>query len=114
MNDVEQLMRLSEEMHKRSQDLMDQKNHDYRGGTGDPLANFRGATFLGIDPGVGILLRMMDKIMRLKTFAEKGELFVQGESAMDAALDIINYAVLFQFYADELGSGGLTSGEDSP
>ena len=74
--------------------IMESKNHDYRGGTGDPFANFRGSTSLGIQPIVGILLRVQDKMMRIKTFAEKGQLQVKGESVEDAILDIINYSIL--------------------
>ena len=74
--------------------IMAKKNHDYRGGTGDPYANFRGASLLGINPVTGILLRMQDKIMRVKTFAEKGKLKVDNEGVKDALVDIVNYSVL--------------------
>lgn len=74
--------------------LMAKKNHDYRGGSGDPYANFRSAPQLGITPIQGILLRMNDKMMRVKTFDEKGELKVKDEGVEDALIDIINYAVL--------------------
>lgn len=79
---------------QRARDIMVAKNHDYRGGGGDPFANFRGSNTFGIDPIVGILLRMQDKMMRIKTFAEKGQLKVKGEGVEDAILDIINYAAL--------------------
>jgi hypothetical protein len=74
--------------------IMEAKNHDYRGGSGDPFANFRGSTSLGIDPILGIMLRMQDKMMRIKTFAEKGTLKVKGEGVDDALMDLINYTVL--------------------
>ncbi len=81
---------------QKARDIMVAKNHDYRGGTGDPFANFRGSTTFGIHPAVGILLRMQDKQMRIKTFVEKNALMVKGEGIDDAILDIINYAVLLQ------------------
>ena len=37
---------------------------------------------------------MQDKIMRIKTYNDKGELKVNGEGIKDAVLDIINYAVI--------------------
>jgi hypothetical protein len=74
--------------------LMRAKNHDYRGGSGDPFANFRLSSGIGITPVQGILIRMMDKMMRVRTFDEKGELLVKDEGLNDALIDIINYAVL--------------------
>jgi len=82
------------EIYESGSAIMRQKNHDYRGGTGDPYANFRGSTNLGIDPIVGILLRVQDKIMRIKTFAEKGTLKVEGEGVKDALIDVTNYMAL--------------------
>jgi hypothetical protein len=76
---------------------MMKKNHDYRGGDdNDPFANFRGSTSLGIQPILGILLRVQDKLMRIKTFEEKGELKVKGEGIDDALIDVINYMVLIR------------------
>lgn len=74
--------------------LMEAKNHDYRGGTGDPYANFRRSTMLGIDPVIGIMLRMCDKHMRLRTFLSRGILKVTGESTWDCILDLHNYTIL--------------------
>jgi hypothetical protein len=71
--------------------IMMEKNHDYRGGSGDPYANFRGSRFIGIHPITGILLRVQDKMMRIKTFVEKGELKVQDEGIEDALVDVQNY-----------------------
>jgi hypothetical protein len=82
-------------------DIVEAKNHDYRGGTGDPFANFRGSVSFGIEPIVGILLRMQDKMMRIKTFAEKNQLLVKGEGVQDAILDIINYGILIAGMLEE-------------
>jgi len=80
---------------------MQRKNHDYTSGSGDPFANFRGSEFLGIHPVLGMQLRQQDKMMRVKTFVEKGELLVKGESVLDAILDQINYLVLQYAYIQE-------------
>jgi len=89
-----ELLALHDDLCTRGKEIMTSKNHDYTGGGGDPFANFRGSTALGVDPIVGILLRVQDKMQRIKTFAEKGELKVKGESVKDALIDTINYMIL--------------------
>jgi len=60
--------------------IMVAKNHDYAGkDSQDVLANFRSAKVLNIDVGKGILLRVLDKIKRLETFIDAGELKVKGD-----------------------------------
>lgn len=95
------LIELHKELCEDARKLMEAKNHDYTSGSGDPLANFRGATYLGIHPVLGIQLRQQDKIMRIRTFVEKGELKVKGESVKDAIVDQINYLVLQYAYIQE-------------
>lgn len=72
------------------------KNADYTGGneSDDPLANFKDAQDFGIDPLLGLCLRMSDKFARVKTFARTGVLAVSGESVDDAFRDIAVYALL--------------------
>ena len=73
------------------------KNTDYSGGGGpddDPLANFKGSTELGVNPLLGIFIRMADKFQRLKAFSKNGTLAVANESVDDALTDIANYALL--------------------
>ena len=72
-----QLLAQHDDLCKAAKDLMTRKNHDYTSGSGDPFANFRGSSYLGIDPVLGVMLRMQDKMMRVRTFAEKGELKVK-------------------------------------
>ena len=78
-------------LYQKGRDIMTKKNHDYTGGSGDPYANFKGSVEFGIDPVLGILLRVQDKMKRIQTFVEKGELKVQGESLEDALVDVQNY-----------------------
>jgi hypothetical protein len=80
-----------DELYNRGRAIMMKKNHDYTGGSGDPYANFRGSDTLGISPITGILLRVQDKLMRIKTFDEKGELKVENEGVEDALIDVQNY-----------------------
>jgi hypothetical protein len=88
------LFEVHDELCSKAKKIMVAKNHDYRSGTDDPYANFRGSVALGINPITGILLRMQDKLCRIATFAEKGTLLVKGEGVEDAIKDVINYAVL--------------------
>lgn len=74
--------------------LMMAKNHDYTSGSGDPFSNFKGSKLFGIHPVIGMQLRQQDKMQRVKTFVEKGELKVKGEQVLDAIVDQINYLVL--------------------
>ena len=85
---VQDLMQIQDDLCGDGKSIMKKKNHDYRGGSGDPYANFRGSVSLGVKPITGILLRMQDKIMRVKTFDEKGELIVENEGVKDALVDI--------------------------
>jgi hypothetical protein len=70
------------------------KNADYTNGEG-AFANFEVTERLGLSSAeIGLLIRMVDKIQRLKSFLSKGELQVKGESAQDAAKDIMGYALI--------------------
>lgn len=75
---------------------MEVKNNDYTGGkeADDVFANFRCSTILDVHPVTGILMRVLDKIQRIKTFTNDGQLSVSGETVDDACEDIINYAIL--------------------
>ena len=72
------------------------KNHDYAG-TNDPFRNFRRFGLLGI------LVRLGDKLARLESFVENGELKVKDESVRDTILFpyLVNYSILFQGYLKE-------------
>lgn len=71
--------------------LHDQKQADYGSDT-DPFANVRASEEWGIPSWVGALVRLNDKVQRLKAFARKGSL--QNESAQDSMLDIAVYALI--------------------
>lgn len=72
-------------------DLMRTKNEDYAAAD-DPYRNFR--TF----GRYGILVRLSDKLARLRTFEERGVLSVKDESIEDTIRDIINYSILYLGY----------------
>ena len=80
--------------------IMEKKNHDYAGESGDtPFANFSRTEAMGVcSTEQGFLVRVIDKVSRLSTFVESGKLKVENESYNDAIVDIINYMVLFSGY----------------
>ena len=75
---------------------MEKKNSDYTGGRGatDPFANFNASKILNIHPVQGLLLRVIDKIQRIRSFTNDKELSVSNETVEDACDDIVNYAIL--------------------
>ena len=46
------------------------------------------------------MVRITDKLSRLATYIECGELKVENEGYKDAVVDLINYLVLFSGYID--------------
>lgn len=68
------------------------KNKDYTAGSDDPFANFRSSSEVGIDPLLGVLIRILDKVQRLKSFALSGKLSVENETVEDSLMDIMGYA----------------------
>ncbi len=92
----EQLLKLHDETCSKALEIMRQKNSDYTGGSQatDGLANFKASRILGLHPVLGLLLRVQDKLMRIRSFVADGELRVTGESVEDACDDLLNYAIL--------------------
>lgn len=90
----ERLMALHANLNAEGLAIMGAKNADYSGGTGDPYANFRAAEVLGIPAELGILMRCMDKIQRIRSFVTNGKLQVKSESVRDAIVDVRNCMVL--------------------
>lgn len=76
---------------KELQALHDKKNHDY-GTSGDPFANVRASEDFGVDAWLGTIIRLNDKITRIKSFARNGNL--ENESLRDSLIDIAVYAAI--------------------
>jgi hypothetical protein len=74
------------------------KNSDYTGGKGcdNPFANFDGSKEFGIDPLLGVAIRMQDKFQRLKAFCKDGELSLdtKGDTIRDIYRDLIGYSLI--------------------
>ena len=84
----------------QAKELMKKKNHDYAGeGGATPFANFERCEAMGVcSTEQGFLVRVVDKVSRLSTFADSGTLKVDNEGYEDAIVDIINYMVLFSAF----------------
>ena len=93
---IKQLEKLHKDTSKKCLEIMLKKNSDYTGGekSEDIFANFRTSETLGVNPVIGIMLRVMDKIQRIRSFTEDGQLKVQEESVDDACEDVVNYMIL--------------------
>lgn len=89
-----------EALHKETTDLcretMVRKNHDYTDGSSDVFANFRDGEDMGVSAAKGLMLRVGDKMKRIKTFLNRGELMVRDETPLDSIHDIINYMILLK------------------
>lgn len=87
----EQLTELHETLCNQAQELQKKKNHDYA----QEENIFRNFDYFG---GLGILVRLSDKLARLRSFEENGTFQVADEKLLDTILDIINYAVIYYAY----------------
>lgn len=95
----DELMKLHAELNTDGVDIMERKNHDYAGASGDkPFANFVACELLGVSTEKGMMVRMMDKLMRLNNYLNSGEMRVEDESFRDTIVDLRNYLVLLLAY----------------
>ena len=82
------------------------KSADY-GSETDPLANIRsGAEFVGIEPWRGCMVRICDKMQRLKTFCRTGKLVHEGVE--DTLMDLASYAIVAMVLFGEERNGDDT------
>jgi len=79
-------------------DISKKKNADYTGDSASPFANFTSVESVRVKTEQGFLTRMMDKMSRLGSFVEKGELQVKDESVQDTLKDLANYSCLLAAY----------------
>ena len=100
----DELFALHQEICRRALVIMQHKSADYATGS-DPFANFKRGEILGFTSAeTGLMLRVVDKISRISTFLQKGELKVGNETVEDSIIDVINYMVLLHgMLADKEG-----------
>ena len=92
----DQYMKVVERTLDSMKEIIRKKNHDYTGGADDPFTNFRVAEMEGVTPVQGILIRLQDKLQRIRTYNSRGELLVADEGFTDACDDVIGYALLIK------------------
>lgn len=86
--------------------LHDQKREDY-GRPGDSFSNVRAAGEWGVEPWVGAMIRLTDKVRRLQTFRQKGVL--ANEPAFDSLKDIAVYALIAYCLLEETVTTHITA-----
>ena len=78
--------------------LTAKKNADYTGGVDEsnPFENFDLSTDFGVDPVVGVCVRMQDKFQRAKAFCKQGNLALttKGDAVEDIFKDLIGYSLI--------------------
>lgn len=118
----DELIEYHERVCEEARELMRVKNHDYAGkNTSSPWMNFERSEIMGLcKTEQAFMVRILDKVSRLITFIDAGELAVKGEGVHDSIVDIINYMVLFSAFCKEKeereipipGKAGLLTEED--
>lgn len=91
----EEYFKFAEEFVEEMLSISKKKNEDYSSGT-DPFRNFKSVGDEWVE--IGFYTRMSDKMSRLKSFIERGELSVENESIKDTLVDLANYACLLAGY----------------
>jgi hypothetical protein len=87
-DDYNKVFQDAEDLHKR-------KNAGYAGiGAVDHWANFRMAEWFGVSPLVGCLIRMTDKLIRVKHLHKNPEADQVHESLKDSLYDLAIYALI--------------------
>lgn len=109
-----QLIELHDQTCKSCRDIMLKKNNDYTGGkkATDIFANFNSSKILDIHPVQGLLLRVIDKVQRIRSFTNDKELSVPNETVEDACDDIVNYAILAKAMLLDERAKKLPTGEE--
>ncbi len=96
----------ADEFFKQCLEISKKKNADYTGGNDNPFSNFQSVEVLGISTEIGFLTRMMDKMKRIASFAEQGQLQVKDESVIDTLKDLANYSCLLAGYIESKKDNG--------
>lgn len=92
------------ELLKELADLHDRKQADYGRGD-DPFANVRASEEWGVTPWVGAMIRLNDKVRRLQSLIQNGQL--KNETADDSFRDIAVYAIIALVLFEQEGNTSL-------
>lgn len=97
--DNQDLIDFADHFFSRCLKTMEKKNADYTPGS-DPFGNFTSVERFGIQTETGFITRMVDKMSRISSFVNKGDLMVKDETVQDTLLDLANYACLMAAYIE--------------
>lgn len=95
---IDDILMLHRRLTDTAYELQYRKAQDYTGDPNNALRAFFGAELLGVDPRLGVLVRLQDKISRLASLIRtkrESSPAVRDESIMDTVIDMVNYSVLF-------------------
>lgn len=102
---IDEYLKLADRIYKECRELSVNKGHDYSLEE-DTLRNLKACEKLGISPAeTGIIIRLMDKIMRMDNFSKSGILKVKDESIEDTVKDAHNYVNLWYAVVKEKMEG---------
>lgn len=73
--------------------LTDKKNEDYADAV-DVFRNIKASSTIGVDPKVGVLIRLQDKLARAGNLIGGKQAAVQDESVQDTVKDIVGYSLI--------------------
>lgn len=90
----QQFEEFTKSLFSKMSNVLRDKNNDYTALSTDAFANFEQAREYGVDPLVGLCVRMGDKIKRVQTFCKTKSLAVEDEHVEDAFEDIIGYCTI--------------------
>lgn len=84
-------------------DVTRMKNMDYAGNSENPFSNFTVVEQTEVCSTLtGFLVRMSDKMSRIKSIVNSGKTHVKDESIQDTLHDLANYCALMSGYIESL------------
>jgi hypothetical protein len=100
---TKELLEFHKEICTKAHLLVEVKNKDYSGESGDtPFLNLQACEMLGIcSTETGILVRCLDKLVRVSNLLKAGHANVKDESIQDTLRDAINYPILLAAYLEQ-------------
>lgn len=98
MNKFEDYIKYIKDFHEKAGSIVEAKAKDYAG-VEEPLRNFDdAANIAGVTPEQGLLVRMADKIARVRNLTSKQSLLGEvGEKLEDTLMDLSNYSAILSY-----------------